>query len=130
MADHTGTRRPEALDADLLSDLRGQMESERAQLRQQILRLGADFRDESWKEPRSDDDAETGSATFERERTISLAQNSRSMVARIDRALARMDAGTYGLCSNCGRPIDRDRLLALPHAGTCMDCQRRAERSR
>lgn len=95
----------------------------------QITRLDADFLDDSWREPRSDDDAETGSATFERERTMSLARNARRMLAEIDQALARMDNGGYGLCTSCGKPISHERLEALPQAQQCLDCRREAERT-
>lgn len=114
----------------LITALRKQLEAEREELVKQAERLEADAADESWKEPRSDDDAETGTATFERERTMSLARNARQTVVQIDRALDRMDAGTYGLCINCGEPIPVERLEALPQALDCLDCRRKAERFR
>lgn len=114
----------------LLATLRRQLEEEREELLAQAASLEADAADESWKEPRSDDDAETGTATFERERTMSLARNARQTIVQIDRALDRMDAGTYGLCVNCGQPIPVERLEALPQAVDCLDCRRKAERFR
>lgn len=129
MAEQQRSRTPKALGKRKLAALRKELESEREQLVGQIARLDADFRDESWKEPRSDDDAETGSATFERERTMSLAQNARTLVVQVDRALERMDDGTYGACASCGEPINLERLEALPATAYCLDCQRKAERS-
>lgn len=123
------TTRPKTLPRRLLTALRRQLEEERLLLDAQIERLDAEFRDESWKEPRSDDDAETGSATFERERTMSLAQNARTLRTQIDKALARMDAGTFGRCAACGELIAAERIEALPQAVHCVDCQRKAERS-
>lgn len=117
-------------DGDLLAELRRRMEAERIELLEQASRLEADFADESWKEPRSDDDAETGSATFERERTMSLARNARQVIAEIDRALERMDAGTYGLCTSCHQPIAAERLDAVPQTLHCFDCRRKMERRR
>jgi DnaK suppressor protein len=114
----------------LQAQLRKQLEADREELTAQAERLEADAADESWKEPRSDDDAETGTATFERERTMSLARNARQTVIQVDRALARMDAGTYGLCVNCGEPISHERLEAIPQAADCLDCRRKAERLR
>lgn len=114
----------------LQNALRKQLEAERDELLAQAEQLEADAADESWKEPRSDDDAETGTATFERERTMSLARNARQTIIAIERALARMDAGTYGLCVSCGQAIPHERLEALPHAVDCMDCRRKAERFR
>ncbi|MPZ71957.1 MAG: TraR/DksA family transcriptional regulator [Nitriliruptorales bacterium] len=114
----------------LIASLRKQLEEERSELLAQAASLEADAADESWKEPRSDDDAETGTATFERERTMSLARNARQTVIQIDRALERMDAGFYGRCINCGEPIAIERLEALPQAVDCLDCRRKAERFR
>ena len=114
----------------LLATLRKHLEQEREDLAAQASRLEADAADESWKEPRSDDDAETGTATFERERTMSLARNARQTIIQIDRALDRMDAGTYGECVGCGQAIDLERLEALPQAVDCLDCRRKAERFR
>ncbi len=114
----------------LLAALRKHLEEEREELAAQAARLEADAADESWKEPRSDDDAETGTATFERERTMSLARNARQTIIQIDRALERMDAGTYGECVSCGQPIALERLEALPQAVDCLDCRRKAERFR
>jgi DnaK suppressor protein len=109
--------------------LRKQLEAEREQILEQIARLEADFLDESWKESRSDDDAFAGSATFERERTMSLARNARGVLKHIEDALVRMDEGVYGACLRCGQLIDPARLDALPQAEHCLDCRREEERS-
>ena len=114
----------------LVATLRKQLDAERVELEAQAERLEADAADESWKEPRSDDDAETGTATFERERTMSLARNARHTITQIDRALARMDAGSYGLCVGCGQPIPHERLEAIPQSLDCLECRRKAERFR
>ena len=128
MAERTTT--PKKPGTRLISTLRKQLEAEREELAVQASRLEADAADESWKEPRSDDDAETGTATFERERTMSLARNARQTIIQIERALDRMDAGTYGECINCGEPIALERLEALPQAVDCLECRRKAERFR
>ncbi len=124
------TVKPKKPTKKLLASLRKQLEEEREELRAQASKLEADAADESWKEPRSDDDAETGTAFFERERTMSLARNARQTIIQIDRALARIEADTYGLCINCGEPIGIERLEALPQAVDCLDCRRKAERFR
>ncbi|MGH9037439.1 MAG: TraR/DksA family transcriptional regulator [Acidimicrobiia bacterium] len=48
----------------------------------------------------------------------------------VDRALGRMDAGTYGICERCGKRISVARLEALPYAALCIDCKSREERRR
>ena len=50
-------------------------------------------------------------------------------MGKIDRALARMEAGTYGICSRCGKPIEKARLKALPYADLCIkDAQAQSRR--
>jgi DnaK suppressor protein len=46
----------------------------------------------------------------------------------VDRALARIDDGTYGVCESCGNPIGKLRLMAFPRATLCMTCKQREER--
>ena len=75
-----------------------------------------------------DDQADKGSATFEREQGMSLAANSRDMLTQTQRALQRIDDGTYGACENCGKPIGKDRLQAFPRATLCKECKQREER--
>jgi DnaK suppressor protein len=77
-----------------------------------------------------EDFADAGTATFDRERALSLQNNSRDLVAQIDKALMRIDDGSYGTCERCGRSIDAARLRALPHVSLCQDCKRRQERVR
>lgn len=121
---------PKGATKRMIVTLRRELEAEREQLRAQAERFEADFRDESWKDRSSDDDAEVGSAVFERERAASLAQHARGQILRIEEALQRMDQGTYGTCTSCGELIDRARLEARPQSLLCLDCQRSEERGR
>jgi DnaK suppressor protein len=74
-----------------------------------------------------DDDA--GTATFEREKDLSIEQNVRDLLQKIDRALSRIDAGTYGICERCGKPIEKARVKALPYVSLCLkDAQAQAHR--
>jgi DnaK suppressor protein len=72
--------------------------------------------------------ADQATDLLEREIDWSLEENSEQMLAEIDAALARIDAGTYGLCERCGRPIDADRLEAIPWATLCLEDKRKEER--
>jgi len=72
--------------------------------------------------------ADTATATLDREIDYTLAENSGRMLGAIDAALTRIDEGTYGTCSNCGREIASGRLEAYPWASLCIDCKRLAER--
>jgi len=74
--------------------------------------------------------ADAGTATFEREKDLSLVNNLRDLIDRIDKALAKMDDGTYGLCDRCGKPIEKLRLKALPYANLCLKDKQAEERVR
>ena len=75
-----------------------------------------------------DDQADAGTATFEREQEISLANNAREMCDQSRRALSRIAGGTYGACESCGSPIGKNRLLAFPRATLCLTCKSKQER--
>ncbi|MGH2795646.1 MAG: TraR/DksA family transcriptional regulator [Actinomycetota bacterium] len=77
-----------------------------------------------------EESADAGTFTFERERDLSLGNNIRDLLEKVTSALKRMDAGTYGECERCGRPIDKARLRALPYAVLCIDCKKAEERVR
>ncbi len=115
------------LDATMLSSLREELEADLVTLGAQITRLDAEFEEESNTRPTSDDEVDTGSATSERERTMSLARHARSQLHQIEAALARMDDGTYGRCTSCGTAIPAARLEARPQSALCVNCQRQAE---
>lgn len=75
-----------------------------------------------------DDEADTGSKNITREHEMALASNAREMLQQTERALGRLDAGTYGLCENCGNPIGKARMQAFPRATLCVECKQRQER--
>jgi RNA polymerase-binding transcription factor len=77
-----------------------------------------------------EESADAGTFTFERERDLSLGNNLRDLLDKVDSALRRIKAGTYGSCERCGRPIDKARLKALPYSVLCIDCKKLEERVR
>ena len=74
--------------------------------------------------------ADAGTATFEREKDLSLVNNLRDLLERIDKALVKISEGTYGLCDRCGKPIEKLRLKALPYANLCIKDKQAEERVR
>jgi DnaK suppressor protein len=73
------------------------------------------------------DSADVASDVAEEEVVEALERNVRRQLFDVERALHRLDSGRYGLCEECGQPIDPARLTALPSARNCLDCQRRIE---
>lgn len=72
--------------------------------------------------------ADAGTATFERERDLSISNNIKDLLDKIEHALRRIDDGRYGVCERCGKPIERARLRALPYASLCIEDARAEER--
>ena len=71
--------------------------------------------------------ADLGTDNFEQEFTLNLIQTEQETLREIEEALERIEEGTYGLCENCGKPIPKTRLKALPYARLCMACKREEE---
>ena len=75
-----------------------------------------------------DDEADASSKLYEREHELALTRNTRELLEQTEHALERIDAGTYGVCESCGKPIGKARLLAFPRATLCVECKQRQER--
>jgi RNA polymerase-binding protein DksA len=80
--------------------------------------------DETGDETADQHIADVATATYDRELDYTLEENSEQVLSEIDAALRRIDEGTYGICTNCGKPIPEERLEALPWASLCIDCAR------
>lgn len=63
-----------------------------------------------------------GTTAYDRARTATLIESATEHLAQIAAARARLDAGTYGICEVCGRPVPAERLAARPTARTCVGC--------
>ena len=74
--------------------------------------------------------AAAASQVFAQQRDLALRDRAESQLVLVDEALTRFEAGSFGRCVRCGRPIAPDRLEALPWAARCIDCQRLASRER
>jgi DnaK suppressor protein len=117
-----------------LDDLRERLLTERSELEEQLTTI----EEQSFATSQSDisgevsfdeENADAGTFTFERERDLSIENNVRDLLSKIARALSRMDEGTYGICSRCGKPIEKARLKALPYVDLCLkDAQAQSRR--
>jgi RNA polymerase-binding protein DksA len=77
-----------------------------------------------------EESGEGDTLNVERERDLALSASATQAVEEIDRALGRMDTGSYGICERCGKKIAVARLEALPFAALCIECKSREERRR
>lgn len=123
------------LSAAELRGIEDRLRAERAQIQEQF----ADISEGAFSSDQSDGVAESGfdeefadagTATFEREKDLSLVNNLQDLTEKIDRALGKIQNGTYGLCDRCGKPIEKARLKALPYATLCVKDKQEEERGR
>ena len=70
-----------------------------------------------------EESGEGDTVNVERERDLALSAQALAEVVAIDEALAKIEAGTYGVCDKCGEQIPKERLKALPHAALCVRCK-------
>ena len=72
--------------------------------------------------------ADVGTENYDQEFTLSLIENEQGTLDQIYDALARIEAGTFGACEECGGPISKPRLQAIPYARHCIECARVLEK--
>jgi DnaK suppressor protein len=73
--------------------------------------------------------ADVGTDAMEREKAFMFASNEGALLKEIDEALRKVYGGEFGVCENCGRPIARARLEAMPYARLCLSCKELEERT-
>ena len=113
-----------------LKAIRTEIAADLARLRKELAEVEAEM-DEliaDSGEGAGDDQADSGTKTFEREHEMSLVINARDMVLQTERALERIDSKSYGNCEECGNPIGKARLQVFPRATLCMICKQKEER--
>jgi DnaK suppressor protein len=115
-----------------LEDLKERLIAEKSELHTQLTTIeetsfATSQSDLSGEVSFDEENADAGSFTFERERDLSIENNVRDLLGKIDRALARMADGTFGICTRCGKPIEKARVKALPYVDLCIkDAQAQA----
>jgi RNA polymerase-binding protein DksA len=113
-----------------VAEARTELQSEALRLRTEITSseeaLAGLMRDSG--DGAGDDQADTGTKNITREHEMALNANAQEMMEQTERALERLDAGTYGLCENCGNPIGKARMQAFPRATLCVECKQKQER--
>jgi len=113
-----------------IGGLREQLLIDAAEQRAEIARTESDIADRYGDavSEAGDDQADVGAKAYEREYELALGYRARELLAQTERALARIDEGTFGSCESCGEPIGKARLQAFPRAVLCVACKQREER--
>jgi DnaK suppressor protein len=119
---------PYAEDQAFLAEQRAALLEERATYQEQAEALRAEAESLALEREPGDvqfdeESGEGGTAAVDRERDLTLSAQALSTIAEIDAALAAIEAGTYGVCEQCGQPIPQARLRALPYARLCVACK-------
>jgi RNA polymerase-binding transcription factor DksA len=116
--------------ASELKAVRVELSKELTRLKHELELIEAEMEDliADSGEGAGDDQADSGTKTFEREHEMSLVINARDMVLQTERALVRIDNKSYGNCEDCSNPIGKERLHVFPRATLCMICKQKEER--
>jgi RNA polymerase-binding transcription factor DksA len=115
-----------------LTDLRSQLETDLEAYRLRAVNLGGGPDEpgsgQHWERSGYGDHlGDDATEVFEREKAIGLEQSLDTRLKQVEHALARLDAGKYGTCERCERPIAKERLDAMPEATLCIDCKSELE---
>jgi RNA polymerase-binding protein DksA len=109
-----------------VTQIREYLESERNRLREELQLKTGEQTSESGNAYGKKGEASLGSSEFEK--GLALAQRRREQFAGIERALEKLNDGTYDMCDSCGAPIPSDRLKAIPQTNLCLDYKAKQER--
>jgi DnaK suppressor protein len=113
-----------------LAEVRGDLDADRTRLLSELNLAEHELHDlmRDAGDGAGNDQADIGSTSFERDHEMSLARNARDMLEQTERALGRIEDGSYGVCESCGEPIGKMRVMAFPRATLCLSCKQREER--
>lgn len=113
------------METAVTAELRSALEAEHARLSAEIAEHGHSGAGDplAGGDAYRDQMGDAGSATYEREMDVSMLEDARGQLARVDRALRRIDEDAYGTCTRCSNEIPLDRLRAVPAAELCVACK-------
>ena len=124
MSNLTGEQKEEEVTTSF-NLLRSRLDNEQKRLTEELKQLKASVRPAEERREGSPfgKREEEATETLELETRLALEKRIRNQLAEVEHALDKFEEGTYGLCDNCGQPIDPARLEALPQANLCMNCK-------
>ena len=120
------------MDHDAVEELRLQLLQDRERLKHEISfieehEISSGVFQEDEQDAVDQHPADEGSELFEREKNLTVRSTLELSLTDVEDALRRIEDGTYGVCENCGKPIDIRRLRAMPSARFDVECQSKLE---
>lgn len=118
-----------------LAKIRRSLVETKAHIIEDVLRFQGDSLKKSLKDSSGDLSgysfhmADMATDLYEREFSLQLAETERERLYELDKAIRRIDEGTFGQCEECGKDIRKQRIKAMPEAENCIECQEEKERS-
>ena len=100
-------------------ELKTELEKQRQQLQAELAESGTPPADGMGYGTHQADD---GTVAFEQAADLAMRENARRMLYQVERALFRMEKGTFGTCQRCSSKIDPARLKAIPYTRYCLQC--------
>jgi DnaK suppressor protein len=114
-----------AIEKTLLEELKQKLINEKARLENDLSRIGKKVGNEDYETSFDDlgrDKEDNASEVDEYSDNVAVEDNLEKHLKEVDAALERMEKGTYGICENCGKEIEIERLKAYPEARICLTC--------
>jgi RNA polymerase-binding protein DksA len=115
---------------EVLASIRTRLEGESARLHDEIEAIESENQSQQDDYGVGNHMADDATEVFTRERNIALRNNAQDLLAQVESAFQRLEAGSYGVCARCGKEIATERLEALPYAIYCITCQSAIEHQR
>jgi len=130
-------RRPDvekdAVEKEQLQRLREALEEKRLALREALDALVRDSAETVQSSAASKlplDDADAAPDVLDQDLAMFSIESEDELLRKVEAAIAKIDAGVYGMCEECGKPIEDARLEMLPFATTCVACQKKIDERR
>ncbi len=115
------------MDKDSIEKMKELLVAQKREILETLVSTNADFR-AIVEEMDPKDFADVASDDIDRKMIEALGSQDIKRLRAIDAALGRINLGKYGICVKCNKKIPQERLLALPYAVLCVDCQKGEER--
>jgi DnaK suppressor protein len=114
-----------------MSKIRAQLETEKKRIQDELSQLNSSrTMEERWEGSPFGKREEEATESMELEKRLALENRLNSLLTEVERALQKLDAGTYGFCDMCNTAIDPARMEALPQAILCLNCRQKVKNAK